>query len=254
MGRFSAALTIAGIALGCGRVSFDSRSDASGDSEIGVTDDIRPDTPPGPFCDPLSVTFCTDFAAGSAGWSNQEQVNGSFVFDPTGGPAPSGALVVTTNVGGASAEVSLLYGHAAPTTSLLYSFDVRIDVAGAGTPALGLAVFDGATSSHGLEYVYDPTGGTTNLEEIIDPDAGAPTFINYPVAGFPEDEWHRVSVFIAIGSPWMATVSIDGAQQSTHDLSDATNGTLAFSVGIPYLANTTSPWMIRISNVIVDVQ
>lgn len=94
----------------------------------------------------------------------------------------------------------------------------------------------------------------TNLEEIIDPDVGPTDFMNYPVAGFAENEWHRISVHMAIGSPWVATVTVDGVQSLQQNLADTTNGTIAFSIGAPYLTDTSSPWVIRISNVVVDVQ
>lgn len=252
MGRLSAALTVAGVALGCGRVSFDDRVDAGGRS--GVIDDGGDDAPRGPFCDGVSATLCTDFTNGSAGWSSDLQTNGSYVIDPTGGPPPSGAMIVTTTVAASPAQVRLLEGFPTPTTSMHYSFDVRIDVAGAGVPALGLAVFDGATLSHGVEYVYDPTGALTNLEEIIDPDVGASTFGNTPVPGFAVQEWHRVSVAISIGSPWTVIVAIDGTQAPPHDLLDATNGVTTFSMGVSYLGDTSTPWVVRISNVVVDVQ
>lgn len=230
------------VVSGCGRIAFEASEE---------TDDAGAAA----FCDTLAapVTFCSDFAQGSAGFATHEMINGTYTFERGGGPTPdSDALVIATNASPGQAGVSIRLQHPTPpTTRAMFGFDVRIDTTGSGSPVFGLITFDGPTDIHGFEYIWIPPGAFgSELEEFMQP---AQLYKYYDAPTFAPGDWHRLEVAITLGVPWTAITSIDG-QSAMASLFWPDNGPVVFHVGIPHLGDASQPWVVRMSNVVVDVQ
>lgn len=246
-------LSSGGLSIDAGPLPSESGADGTS-NDAGV--DAAPD---GPFCASRSgYAFCADFDQGNPPAPfDGVVVNGtgsSVAYDPSDFRSPPKSALFRGGLGGTFTAAGLTWKSKTITTEVVIDLDVRVI-------DLGKRPFDiiGFNNGSGGDFELE-INELGVLQYDIDgvlPDGGDGTEI-IPSTGILDTSWHHVTLRgVRNGADKLdVTASLDGVVVGTKLGTSASRflGSPTLSIGDTDLEPTSTPWRVRMDNVLVNVK